>query len=61
MSQLEHYGIVAAERIASAIGPSAGLPFRKDLLVTTAQMVGLIMWDDGSMDTTSVVSLFELK
>ena len=60
-SQLEHYGIIAAEHIASAIGPQAGLPFGYDFVVTTAQMVGLIKGHNGSMDTTSVVRLFELE
>jgi hypothetical protein len=60
-SQLEHYDIVMEECIASEIGPSARLPFCKDLLVTTAQMVVLIVWNDGSMDTTLVVRFFELE
>jgi hypothetical protein len=60
-SQVKHYGIIAAEHIASAIGPQAGLPFGYDLVVTTAQMVGFIKGHNGSMDTTTVVRLFELE
>ena len=61
MSQFEHYDIIAAEHIALAMGLSARLPFRKDFLITTAQMVGLIEWDDMSMDATSMVCLFKLE
>jgi hypothetical protein len=60
-SQLKNDGIVAAEHIASAIGPRAGLPFRKDFLVTTAQMVGLVEGHNWGMDSTSVVRFFELE
>jgi hypothetical protein len=52
---------MAAEHIALAIGPRARLPFGEGLLVTTAQMVGLIVRNDGCMDTTSVVRFFELE
>ena len=58
---MKHYGIVATGHIASAIGPRARLSFGEDLFVTTAQMVGLIVRNDGSMDTTSVVRFFELE
>jgi hypothetical protein len=42
MSQLKHNGIIAAEHIALAIGPVAGLSFHEGFVITTAQMVGLI-------------------
>jgi hypothetical protein len=61
MSQVEHYGIITAEHIASAIGPQARLPFSKDFVVSTVQTLHLIVGNDGSMNTTSVVGLFELE
>ena len=60
-SQLEYCGIVAAEHIASAIGPQARLPFVQDLIITAAQMVGVIMRDDGHMYTPSMVRLLKLE
>jgi hypothetical protein len=60
-SQLEYDGIVAAEHIASVSGPGARLPFRKDFIVTTAQMVGLFYGHNRGMDSTSVVRFLELE
>ena len=61
MSQVKHYGVVTMEHITLAIDPQARLPFDEDIIITTVQMVGLIVQNDGSMDTTSVVSLLELE
>ena len=58
---MKHYGIITTEHITSTIGPPARLPFNEDLVVTTAQMVGLIVRNNGSMDTTPVVRFFELE
>jgi hypothetical protein len=57
MSQVEHNGIVAAEHIASAIGPRAGLPLCNDLLVTAPYVVLVFPWDDGGMDAAMMVGL----
>jgi hypothetical protein len=61
MSQLKNYGDITAEHITSAMGLSARLPFCKDFFITIAQMVGLIVWHNGSVDMTMVVGLFKLE